>query len=336
MKAQIKKVLRFNKWAVQLMRESTKTNGISFPNSYYNLAKAYFVQHFSLEELKYYGYLELSPTERKQLVPRKEDILFLRKVNNVTESSVLSDKRKCYLFFKDFYRRDVLAVSESDCTLPQCHEEFIKFVRKHDRVILKPISECEGRGVCIVESSQYDDKGLTNLLSKYNRGFMAEEKVIQCDFMSSVHPKSVNTIRINTVRYNDGVEVLWPTWRIGRGDSVVDNYSSGGISVTIDAKSGVTLRALSKDNRFFTTHPDTGSPLVGIHIPCWDELCELVCQLANKLKDIRFVGWDMSLTDDGWVLIEANYEPDNKAWQLCSGVGIREDLERIKHRLAVD
>ena len=212
MNSLIKKIDRFDKWAKSYIRRQPRTTLLSKLRDYAILARAYFVQHFSLDEMEYYNYLDLSKRERHQLVPRKEDIIFLRQVNNVTDTSILSDKRKCYLYFKDYYHRDILAVDEREAAEPQSKQEFIDFVRTHGIVILKPVGECEGRGVQMVDSSKYDDESLEDLLSTYTDGYMAEEKVIQSDFMAAVHPASVNTIRINTVRYDDGIEAIWPTW----------------------------------------------------------------------------------------------------------------------------
>ena len=331
----IDKIKGFNRWTNRYFQEHRPISFLSKCKTYIVFSWAYFIKRIGLDELGYYHYADLSCKERKHLVPRRENLRFIRQVNNVTPTSVLSDKMKCYLHFRDYYKRDVLPVAPDKVHSTESKQAFINFVRKHGSIIIKPLSECEGKGVQAIHSEDNDEETLIKIADSYTGGYMAEEKVLQNAFMSAIHPESVNTIRINTVRYGNTVEVLWPSWRVGQGNSVVDNYSSGGISLPIDKDTGITLCAISKKGTNFTNHPDTGIKLTGVQIPRWSELCEQVKQMALRLNDIVFVGWDMALTDNGWVMIEANYEPDNKAWQMTSKKGIRSDFEEMKKRLHV-
>ena len=230
----IKKYQRFNRWAKKYIQSHASDNPHSGCSSYMTLFWAYFVKRLGLDELGYYHYTSLTPEERRHLVPRRENLKFIRSVNNVTDTSVLSDKRKCYLHFSDCYHRDVLAVTPQEVASPQMRQAFVQFVRKHGTVIIKPMSECEGKGVQAIDGNDCSDERLMAVTDDYTEGYLAEERVQQHPFMAAIHPQSVNTIRINTVRYGDTVEVLWPSWRVGQGSAVVDNYSAGGISIPID------------------------------------------------------------------------------------------------------
>lgn len=331
----LRKIKKFNRWTAKYIKSHAGGKQHSKCSYYLTFFWAYFVKHIGLDELGYYHYIDLSPEERKHLVPRRENLRFIRAVNNVTDTSVLSDKMKCYAHFKDYYKRDVLAVAPKDVKSKESKDAFVDFVHRHGVIIIKPMSECEGKGVQAIDATRHSEEELRAISEGYTEGYLAEERVEQSAFMAAIHPESVNTIRINTVRYGSDVEVLWPSWRVGQGKAVVDNYSAGGISLPIDKDSGTTLCAISKNGTHFTTHPDTGVQLVGIQIPRWDELCRQVKQMALRLTDVVFVGWDMALTDNGWVMIEANYEPDNKAWQMTSKQGIRKDFEEMKRRLKV-
>ena len=48
--------------------------------------------------------------------------------------------------------------------------------------------------------------------------------------------------------------------------------------------------------------------------------------------DCRIMGWDMALTDKGWVVVECNYGPELLI-QWASGRGVRDEFEVIKERL---
>ena len=122
---------------------------------------------------------------------------------------------------------------------------------------------------------------------------------------------------------------------MGRGKSVVDNACSGGVYAAIDEKTGITLRGADNlRGSLYTHHPDTNMPLVGFQIPCWDELCETVKSLASRCPDCHIMGWDMALTDKGWIVIECNYGPCI-VFQWGVNRGVRDEFEEIRDRLHV-
>ena len=53
-------------------------------------------------------------------------------------------------------------------------------------------------------------------------------------------------------------------------------------------------------------HPVTGAPTVGVQLPEWDAVLELVGRAAEAFAPLRAVGWDVAITDAGVALLEAN------------------------------
>lgn len=49
--------------------------------------------------------------------------------------------------------------------------------------------------------------------------------------------------------------------------------------------------------------------MLGFQIPNWAALLEFVKQAALVVPQVRFVGWDVAVKDDGFELIEANHDP---------------------------
>ncbi|MBQ4196045.1 MAG: hypothetical protein II622_08030, partial [Thermoguttaceae bacterium] len=44
----------------------------------------------------------------------------------------------------------------------------------------------------------------------------------------------------------------------------------------------------------------------GFQVPRWNEALEFVRKAAQVVPTTRVIGWDVALSRDGWVLIEAN------------------------------
>ena len=116
---------------------------------------------------------------------------------------------------------------------------------------------------------------------------------------------SINSIRLRVFRFDDRVEVLPSNFHIGRGDSIVDNTGRGGISAALVEK-GVVLIACDSSRKRYETHPDSGEIIIGFQIPRWEEAVAMANRLCQVVPRVRYVGWDLVLTGNGWVVIEGN------------------------------
>ena len=57
-------------------------------------------------------------------------------------------------------------------------------------------------------------------------------------------------------------------------------------------------------------HPGTDIFMLGQLIPYWEEVKNLCCKAANKINQVRYIGWDVAIKEDGPILIEGNHDPD--------------------------
>lgn len=93
---------------------------------------------------------------------------------------------------------------------------------------------------------------------------------------------------------------------MGRGTSFVDNAGSGGIGCNVDSKTAVIVCAGDEMGNDYIYHLDTKVKLIGYKIPKWEEAVSTAIELARQVPDVHYVGWDLALTNNGWVLIEGN------------------------------
>jgi D-alanine-D-alanine ligase-like ATP-grasp enzyme len=87
---------------------------------------------------------------------------------------------------------------------------------------------------------------------------------------------------------------------------VVDNGASGGLLCKLSEQGTIVYSLDKKERQSYTHHPTTNHPLIGFTIPRWEEAKALALQLALHIPSVRYCGWDLALTANGWIMIEGN------------------------------
>jgi len=161
-------------------------------------------------------------------------------------------------------------------------------------------------------------------------GYLIEKGLIQHPVISTIYPKSINTLRI--IHYIDKthkVHILSSLMRFGLGGSVTDNTSAGGISIAINSHTGELYgparQNLVKGARVFYRHPDTNKAWEGCKVPYFKEACDLVKTAAFCFPN-RIVGWDIAITPNGPVIIEANHNPSLHLSDIAYGGFLKHPL----------
>lgn len=278
---------------------------------------------FAFDEYLMYDFEKLSDEERIKFVPTLERIEICEKLNNPKNMAIFDDKSNSYEHFKKYYKRDLIYVEKASD-----FEKFKAFAQKHPQFIAKPFDGANGRGI---KKFDVEGKDLSaffgELLGIYKKGCVIEELIVQCEAMARMHPSSVNTVRLSTVKLNDRTVITHPFWRVGQGGNVVDNGGSGGIICELDIDTGKITATADELGRPYAVHPDSKVEMIGYQIPRFEEAKALAIELAEVIPDNRFTGWDLALTDDGWVLQEANDRGGFVGFQLMSKKGFREEIE---------
>ena len=273
------------------------------------LAKEYFSYEFNM----------LSHEGRSTFVTRGNKYPFYKVFNNPNYSEFLNKKTEMHRKFGEFYGRDVLALfDEND------YEAFCEFVKKHPKFIYKPAEAYGGNGIKIYDSSKYPDVEELFKVIIYRGAAVVEELIKQGEALSKINAGSVNTVRFVTY-HSDGGETIpqWSFLRMGSGNSVTDNMSSGGISARIDIDAGIICdygRDYKRNKYMY--HPDSGVQLIGYQMPEWDKAKALIEKCAAVMPEVRFIGWDLAYTENGWVLVEGNSKTQCVAPQVTSYGGM--------------
>lgn len=284
------------------------------------------VYHINFTEYFLYDVEKLSGKGKRAIIGLLDNAHEADRMNRPENRELFNDKMLTYNRFKEFYGRDVCLVKSSGDSL----NEFSEFVRKHPKFIAKPLSESLGIGVAVFDAVNYSsaEELHSALVAKYKEDFLAEELIVSVEELAMFHPSSVNTLRMPTYRFDDRIEVRHPFLRIGRRGAVVDNAGQGGIIALIDSDTGIVFSAADESGRNYVIHPETGVQIIGYKIPKWEEAKEFAKKLAQVVPENRYTGWDIALTEKGWVMVEGNSRA-HFLHQMPLRKGYREELEGI-------
>lgn len=175
------------------------------------------------------------------------------------------------------------------------------------------------------------EKSIENIIEEMSAGsWILQKRFYQNKLLSDIYPKSVNTIRMVTVKGSDGKPLVFSAvLRIGAMGKEVDNYSQGGVIVEIDTETGKLYKYGFRKQIFggrSTSHPDTGFKYENVEIPFFEEAKRCALYFHTMLFDLHSVGWDIAISNDGPVFIEGN---DN--WELPlhqMNYGMRKEFDK--------
>ena len=241
------------------------------------------------------------------------------KRNNTGDTSVLDDKVSFNRRFSNYVRRPWLELSSA------APDELAGLTEICGKVVLKPRAGSWGDGFEVIGRTCVKDCGA---IIAEHKDCIAEGYISQHEALVALNPSCVNSIRVITYVCSDGIaRIAAAALRIGAAGSSVDNVSRGGYCCEIDVNSGiVTTTAVNREQDRFAVSPFTGKKLIGMEIPHWNDIRHAARAAAGSLEDIRFVGWDIAVTDDGFEFIEGNSQTNLGVLQMAAKVG-RRDIE---------
>ena len=98
--------------------------------------------------------------------------------------------------------------------------------------------------------------------------------------------------------------------------------TAGGAQYPIDLESGLIcgggVTFSGEKNIYF--HLSTHQQMIGLQIPFWKETLDMVYEAAMIPKVLRYIGWDVAITEKGCEMVEANCAQGPNGMQL-DGVG---------------
>ena len=202
-------------------------------------------------------------------------------------------------------------------------EELRKLFSPDGGYIIKPsIESGGGKSIMVYKEGEVDKfDGFIGEIPTY-QNCVVQEFASQHEQLASLHPSSLNTIRIMTFFHNGETKAISTIIRMGAGGGKIDNASAGGIFVGVDKQGNLKNIAYNDYGDVFKQHPTTLEHYEDHHVPGYDKLIKLAETLHDRfLNFTRLISWDFAIDSEGDpILIEMNATHGGISFhQMCNG-----------------
>jgi hypothetical protein len=279
-------------------------------------------------------FLKLRSQAEKKLVKEKNlgDLNYdvLTKDKFIAGSFLLANSIPCVTHLCLISAGEFIAIAEPDADLESLLE-------RENELFIKNVSLEASDGVihCLFsDAALYVNDcqvSLSDLQARLSKGvWIIQRKFQSHPVIRAVNASALNTTRIVTILDKGKPRYLTGFQAFATGTARTDSWDKGSIYVGIDTQNGCLkeygFHNLSdRVNSISTRHPDSGVEFKGYRIPHLKEAVDL-CVKAHRLFYNNFIiGWDVAITENGPLIVEANEKPGMNAVQCVDG-GLRKQI----------
>lgn len=256
---------------------------------------------------------EQNDAQRRTVLTRGINNQIVRRMNNKADWHAFDDKAAFNRAFSKWIQRDWMEANGQ--TSKEALEAFLDGKKT---VFVKPLEGSSGQGIEKFMAADWADMDV--FLSKVRAvgKSVIEEGIVQHSRMAALNPGSVNTVRVSTLIGDKKEGIVYAFLRIGNG-KIMDNVDCGGMAARVDLVSGKLLTvAADKAGNTFTKHPITGTEIIGFQLPYFEEAKAMCLEAMRMVPSMRYVAWDVALTEQGPTLIEGNSFPSHAVPQFAA------------------
>lgn len=286
----------------QLANYIAKKNNKSPLYVKYDMFKNFLIYKIGYTDYFKSDYINLTKKQKEDFVTSRNFFNILAYLNPRPYRVITKDKLIFNKILKDYIKRDFLDVRNST------EEDLEKFIKGKEHVFAKPNTDFGGHNIEKIKTKEIKDikKFKKQLLDK--KQYLLEDEIIQHKEVNKINPNAVNTFRIITL-YKDGkAHILANSFRISLDENAAIQCWDAYMRVNEDGTPA--CKFIDDAGEIFDKHPLTGFDFNTIEkIPYVKESFEMVKEAALLIPDIRYVGWDVAITEDGPVVIEGNEYP---------------------------
>lgn len=212
----------------------------------------------------------------------------------------------------------VIKLADSPKELKNDYESIVKLLKDKKILACKRLVGAFGLGFYRLEydgqcykitGKTVDEQQLLEFL-KGLQSYLVTEFIVNHEVIRQIWPDATNTMRVLIANCDGEPVVLRSFIRFGNAKSNgVDNAHAGGIEAIIDEDTGKLLYAQAQDvygtPTIIEKHPDSNVSF-DIQLPHWDEIIKTLTDICLDFPQLRYLGFDVAVTDESFKILEIN------------------------------
>lgn len=300
---------------------------------YINEIQQYYKKHYkeTIDPITHITFTNLTGIKDVRVLPeiifRKE---LLKVFNDYPLTDIYRDKALYDLLFdtpNQAYNviKRIRGQYYSHDNVPISYNEMLTVLKNDsDEYIIKPTDTNNGIGIkkLIVKNNSLiiDEQTINSAFinQEYGYNFVVQRLIKQHEDMAYLHPSSVNTLRMATMRWNNRIENIYTFARFGHSGEIKDNAGAGGVVVGVK-NNGEFMDYGVQDSKIIDNHPTTNIKISELTaVPNYNEAKAFVRELHSKILHHNYVAWDISIDQNGIpIYIECNFFGNSWTNQLA-------------------
>lgn len=265
------------------------------------------VYGITFAEYRKANFINLTKEQKKDVLVRREYVKLVKYLDNEKYSTIFLDKILFNKIFKKYIGRDFIDIRNTSLN------DFIKFVENKETFFVKRHDGCGGVGINRIINKDIDYKELYNKLFE-TKQYLVEETIVQHPYLEKINSKAVNNIRIVTLVKDGKAYILAKVLRLS--DGLEEVISCHDIMQSLDENGNGIGPAYDDEFVHFLKHPTSKFEFKTTKIPYMKEAIKLAKEAALEIPEVRYVGWDIAISEKGPIIIEGNFFPSTGLHQF--------------------
>ncbi len=246
-------------------------------------------------------YINLTKEQKKTFVTTKSFYKLLSYLNNPKYDACMSDKIVFNRIFNKYLKREWIDLRQTSL------DEFKKFIKHKKTIFAKPPTDFGGHGIRKIDVKDIEDVDALYEDLKSKKLNLIEDGIVQHKELNKINPYAVNSFRIVTLVKDGKAYLLANALRINIDDNPAIGCSDAYMRLNEEGK--VCSRVVDDVANVYTEHPMAKIKFDTVTVPYVKEAFEMALEAALVVPEVRYVGWDIAISEDGPCIMEGNEYP---------------------------